>query len=512
MTAGLGARAARSGVVVAAGRAAQGIVSLISVAILARLLTPSDFGVLAMVLPIALVVDTTINMGLHVAIMHEERLSPAQVSRLFWIAQRFNLVLLGAMALSAPLLARLYGEPGVTAVALIWTIAIAFHALGTFPEALLKRQIRFGVLTLIEVGAMVVGVIVAIVAASLGRHGVALVLQVVTLNVLRALGAVAAARWLPGLPPRAHEPDPTVDRLVRYGANFGGSRAVYWLGRQVDRVVVGYASGAAVLGLYDSARRWSWYPFLELFLSLSDVVVASLSRARHDAARFREYCRRGFTAFLALPLPAIVFVGVEAELVVRVLLGERWLGAVPMVRIMCGAAFVDGVGRLTAWLYAAEGNTRQQLRWSIVSTGVTLVAVLAAAQKGAMAITWAFAIATAAVAIPGIAYCVRTSVVSGSDFVRAVWRPTCASLIAGGVALLLRDRLMTPSAEVLELGLNAIVFGWLYVIAWIVLPGGRQAIREGVELLRAVARGTPGDVPHALTPADAGDTIPPVAP
>jgi polysaccharide transporter, PST family len=102
--------------------------------------------------------------------------------------------------------------------------------------------------------------------------------------------------------------------------------------------------------------------------------VAALSRARYDTERFREYCRRGFTAFLALPLPAIVFVGMEAELVVRVVLGERWLAAVPMVRIMCVAAVFDSVGRLTARLYTAEGHTRQQRRWSVVSTVVTLVA------------------------------------------------------------------------------------------------------------------------------------------
>ena len=488
---GLGTRAARSGVVVAAGRVLQGIVSLVSVAILARLLTPSDFGVLAMVLPVALVVDMTLNAGLHVAVMHEARLSAPQVSRLFWIAQRFNVVLLGAMAFSAPLLARLYREPRVTAVALLWTLALAFHALGTFPEALLKRQLRFGALTLIEVGAMVAGVAVAIGAASLGWRTVALVLQVLTWNALRCVGAFVAGRWRPDAPRQRDEPDPVIDRLVRYGANFGGSRAVYWLGRQIDRIVVGYASGAAVLGLYDSARRWSWYPLQELFLSITDVVVASLSRARHDSQRFREYCRRGFTAFLAAPLPAIAFVGIEAELVVRVLLGERWLGAVPMVRIMCGAALVDSVGRLTGWLYTAEGHTRQQLVWSMVSTGVTVAAVLAAASHGAVSVTWAFAVAVAALAIPGIVYCLRTSLLTGREFIRAIWRPCVATAVAAGVWMPVRASVTTPNAGILALTVDALVFGLIYLAAWVGLPGGRQATREARELVRAIMDRTP---------------------
>ena len=374
----------------------------------------------------------------------------------------------------------------MTAVTLVWTIALAFQALAAFPEAMLKRQIRFGVFTLIDVASMVVGVAAAVLAASLGVRTIALVLQFAVWNAVRCACSVAAARWFPGRPDPTREPDAVVDRLVRYGADFGLSRAVYWLGRQIDRMVVGYVSGAAVLGLYDSARRWSWFPVQELFLSLTDVVVASLSRARHDAERFREYCRRGFTVFLAIPLPAIAFVGVEAELVVRAFLGEQWLGAVPMVRIMCVAAFVDSIGRLTSWLFTAEGNTRQQLRWSIVSTAVTLAAVLGSAPLGAMGVTWAFAAVTTAVAVPGIAYCVRSSVLTGHDFVRAVWRPAVAAIATAGVWALIREWLSVPSGIVVELMLDAVVFGAIYALAWILLPGGRQAIRESVQLFRAI--------------------------
>jgi len=501
---GLATQAARSGALVAAGRVLQGVVSLASVAILARILTPSDFGVFAMVLPLALIVGMTLNRGLHVAVMHEARLRPGQVSGLFWIASRFNVLLLTAMALSAPLLAMLYREPRVTVVALIWTAALAFQALAAFPEALLKREMRFGVLTAIDTAGMVVGVGTAISAAASGRTAVALVLQVLTWNAVKCVGSTIAARWVPSRPARHLDVDPVIQRLVSYGSDFGLARAIYWLGRQVDRVVVGYVSGAAILGLYDGARRWSWYPFQELFLSLTDVVVASLSRARHDAERFREYCRRGFTAFLALPLPAIVFVGMEAELVVRVVLGERWLAAVPMVRIMCVAAVFDSVGRLTTWLYTAEGHTKQQLRWSVVSTVVTVVAVLAAADRGATGVTLAFAAATSALAIPGVAYCLRVSMLTAADFARAVWRPVTASLLGAGMWVLVRDRLATPDGMMTELVLDGFVFMTLYATAWLALPGGRRATEEGVRLIRELSPYRPSRTSAASRTASAG--------
>ena len=150
--------------------------------------------------------------------------------------------------------------------------------------------------------------------------------------------------------------------------HFAQYRGVYWAGRQADRIVVGAIAGASLLGLYDSARRWSWYAFHELFQSVSDVMVASLSRARANVERFRSFFRHGLMAFLVPPLAAIAFVFVEADATVRVLLGDRWLDAIPIVRIMCGAAFFDALSRLTMWLYTAEGRTRQQFRWSVITT------------------------------------------------------------------------------------------------------------------------------------------------
>jgi len=162
-----------------------------------------------------------------------------------------------------------------------------------------------------------------------------------------------------------------------------------------------------------------------------------------------------------------------------------------MVRIMCGAALVDSVGRLTGWLYTAEGHTRQQLVWSMVSTGVTVAAVLAAASHGAVSVTWAFAVAVAALAIPGIVYCLRTSLLTGQEFIRAIWRPCVATAVAAGVWMPVRASVTTPNADILALTVDALVFGLIYLAAWVGLPGGRQATREARELVRAIMDRTP---------------------
>ena len=96
-------------------------------------------------------------------------------------------------------------------------------------------------------------------------------------------------------------------------------------------------------------------------------------------------------AFLIPPLAVIAFVFVEAEAAVSVLLGDRWLDAIPIVRIMCAAAFFDALSRLTMWLYTAEGRTRQQFHWSAITTPVMLLAVGIGATRGVTGVAWAFA-------------------------------------------------------------------------------------------------------------------------
>lgn len=486
--ASLATRAVRSGAAVSIGRVAQGLVGVATLAVLARLLPPAEFGVLAMVFPVALMTVQALNRGLHVAVLREERLTPEQAGVLFWIGQRFNLVLLGAFALAAPGLARLYDEPRVTPVALLWTVALALQAAASFPDALLKRQMRFAATTTVQLIGIVSGAIAAITAALAGFTHTALAIELVVWQGVRCAGLYTVARWSPGPPRLAQGRDDQafLQRLVRFGTHLTSARAVTWLARQSDRIVVGYFSGAAALGLYDGARRWSWHPVQELYFAASDVAVAALGQARHDVRAFREYCRRGFAAFLALPLPIVAFVGVEADAVVRTLLGDQWLAAVPMVHILCVAAFVDSIARLTQWLHTAEGRTRDQLTWSLIHAVVLLAAVLPVAPRGMVAVAWAFAIATVGLAGPAIAFCTWRSRLTARDFARSVWRPAAAAALAALVWSLLKASLALPSAPALALAAALPVFAVIYGLAWISLPGGRVAAREAAQVLRAL--------------------------
>src|SRR5262249_25369889 len=162
---------------------------------------------------------------------------------------------------------------------------------------------RFGTVLSANLAGMVLGIGVAITAAALGARHWALFLQFATMDLFRATAVWQLCDWRPSL--RMADAGTRSERksAIDYWRNLAAFRAVGWLGDHPDRIMVGHLGGAATLGLYDSARRWAFYPVTELFQSLSDVAVATFSRVAHDAERYRAFVSRALMPVLALPLP-----------------------------------------------------------------------------------------------------------------------------------------------------------------------------------------------------------------
>jgi PST family polysaccharide transporter len=499
----LGRRSVRSSAVTLAARVAQMALFLGSAMVLARLLTPSDFGVQAMVLPLTILVNNLVNLGLQSAIIHRERLDHREASAVFWLALRINLGVTTLMAVGSPFLARWYGEPRVTWVCVAWAATIFGASLSAIHEALLKRQLRFGLVMRVQVAAMAVSVIVAISAAALGAGHWALMLQIVVMDLGRAGVMWIVFPWRPSVGASSAD----ARGVVTYWRGLSGSRAITWAGDQVDRIFVGAGGGAAILGLYDSAKRWAWFPFLEPFLALSDVAVASLSRARADPARFRAYVQNGFTTFLSVSLPTLAYIFVESRNILQVVLGSQWLGAERFVQLMCVAAFVGCLSRLMQWVFMSTGQTARQFRWSLVTTPVMLLSLLVGWRWGAIGIAAGFTTATCLLAVPSVLFALRGTSVSAGALARVYARPAVASLVAAGLVLML-GRLTSGDAPLVALAVTAPLFAFAYALAWVGQPGGRDALARAIRGGRQLReRQRPPGRPVA--PIAAGSTVPP---
>lgn len=472
-----GSRSVRSGVMMVVGRGAQLVLQFGLSIVLARLLTPDDYGVQAMVFPVALLVQGIANAGLQSAIIQHEELDDVQASALFWVSLRWNALLCLAMAASGFILMPMYREPRVLPVTIAWA-AITFAAtLSAIHEALLKRQFRFGAVLGAHLAGLVLSIVVAVVAAKLGLRYWAIILQVAVVEFVRVGIVWTVSRWRPIAWSRlGAERDTAAAELRAYWRGFAGSRFMGWIGEQADRVAVGITGGSVMLGFYDTAKRWGQFAFLELYTPLTEVAIASLSAARRDPERYASHVRNAFVPVLAVSLPILGFLFAEPRGVLLFLVGETWLPSAPMLRAIALAIAIGSIGRLAFWVSLSMGQTVRTFHWTLWATPVYLVCVLAGVRWGAEGTARGLAVANMLTSVPCVYFLLSTTSLRAGAVLRTWAVPLLAS--AGGVvALQLLDDGVRSAESFAGLVIRGLVFVATYAVLWMVIPGGRAMLR-----------------------------------
>ncbi len=481
-------RSFQSGLITFAAQPLKLVIGIAATAILARLVTPADFGLIAMVAPLLALVDSLSNMGLETVTVQKQGLNHRQASAAFWLSLKVNVLVIGVMVAMGPVLAWFYGQPALSAVTVAMAIGALSLCLSFQHKALLKRQMQFSLLTLIELGSLVLATLCAVIAAWLGLGYWALVLQVVVLQAAQSIAYWFTCGWRPSRV-KATAPDDSLRSMFSSGMNLTGFRFITRIGMQMDRILVGYISGATALGFYDVAYRWAYFPFMQIYTPMFDVVISSLSRAYSDPATYRRYSRWALMSLFALCMPALAFLYVTAQEVLLILLGEQWLPAIPLFRLLLVAMFVGSLYRVTKWLYVSSGQTRRQLHWGLIHTPVMIAAVAVGAHWGAYGIAVGYMSGMCLLTIPSVLFCLSVSPLTVGDFLKAVWPAAIASIATAIGLFALQPTLSTAiSNRFLRLCVEGVSYGAVYTTIWVLLPGGRQAavqiVASFAELIR----------------------------
>ena len=473
LSANLKQKSIRSGLITFASQPLKLILGIGSTAILARLLTPGDFGLLAMVTPLFLLVDSLSNFGLETAVVQKERLDLQQASAIFWRSLKINSILIGTTVLLAPVVAWFYDEEKLTGMVLGLAVGAFSVCLAFQHKALLKRQMRFGVITIIELISLIFSAIVAVAAAKIGWGYWALVLQLSVMQVVQSIAQWWVCDWRPSKYVKDAQMDAELGSTMSYGKHLTGFRFLTRIGMHLDRILIGYVSGANAVGLYSVAYKWAYFPFEQVYFPMFDVAVSSLSRVQHDSDLYRSYSRRGLMPIFAFCMPALAFSFVEARSIILLLLGEQWSEAVPLFRLLAVAVYVVSMYRVTKWLYVSAGQTQRQFRWALIHTPVMIAAVVIGAQWGALGVAIGYTTGTCLLTYPAVNYCLRLSPLGWQDFIGAVWRPLIASILAGVGLFFARD-FLSSNILLTEFILHSAGYGIAYIAFWLLLPGGWQ--------------------------------------
>lgn len=461
-----------------------------STVILARLLTPADFGVVAMVTTFSLLLTNFGLNGLTEALIQCEEVDHYTASNLFWLNLGAGLVLAIALAASGSLLARLYRNPLVANVAVAISPAIFIAAVSTIHLALLKRAMRFAGPSANDVVARAVYGVVTILLALRGWGYWALVTGLVAYALSTTMGALWLCRWIPSLPRRGVGTRP----ILKFAAKVYGRFSANYFTRNFDNLLVGWQFNAAALGFYKKAYDLFALSASQLTGPLDNVALAALSRLNHDPARFRRYLANslGIVAFVGMAAGAdLTLIGKD---VVRLVLGPKWSESGRIFEL-----FGPGIGVMllystVGWIHLSIGKPGRWLRWTLVESAATALLFVLALPWGPTGVAAAWSVSFCTLLIPAFWYAGRPIGFGVWSLIAAVWRYAAASLLAGlATATIARRIAISGSPTGAGAALEAIIiisvlFVTLYLGAVTVLHGGCAPIRQLANLLRELTQ------------------------
>jgi O-antigen/teichoic acid export membrane protein len=388
---GLGTRAARGAAVTVAGQGARIAVQVVSVVVLARLLSPHDYGLLAMVLTVVGIGEIFRDFGLSSAAIQAPTLSRGQRDNLFWMNAAIGLLLGMIVFFSSPLIAMLYGEAELVPLTQLLSLTFVINGLTTQYRADRNRSMKFTVLAVSDIAAAVIGLACAVAAALAGWAYWALAVQQLVQCMVGLIILVGSAHWLPHLPDRTAP----IRGFLRYGWHLVGTQLIGYLSNNIDFVIIGTRFGAAQLGVYSRGFQLLMQPLGQLRSPTTRVALPVLSRLNEDRDRYGEFIVRGQQALGYTLVAGLGLVIAAAEPLTAILLGSKWEAVTPILRLLAVAGIFQTMAYVGYWVYLSRGLTAELFRYTLVTSAIKVTCIVAGSTFGIVGVAAGYALAPA---------------------------------------------------------------------------------------------------------------------
>lgn len=376
-------RSARSGTLVTlASQLAKATIQFAGLAVLSRLITPTSFGVLAVIVSIVALGELFRDFGLATAAIQAEELTQAQASNLFWLSVTFGSLLSAGCVAAAPLLADLLNEPVLVDPLRAAALSLLLSGLQAQFQVQLVRSLRFTALALSEVAALLLSFTSAVALALAGGEIWALVTQVLVLNAALLVGRAFLAGWRPGLPAAGVG----TRHLFNFGAKLGAAQFLSYAASNADNYAISVRSSAYDLGMYSRAFQLLRLPLNQFLGPLTNVLLPILSRLRADLGSYAAFLLRCQWVLCSAAVLGFALAVPLARDVIGLVLGEQWLPSAPLFQLLAVGGAFQVFSFVSYWIFISLGLTGQLLRYNLVTKTLTVAAIVVASESGVRAV------------------------------------------------------------------------------------------------------------------------------
>lgn len=445
--------------------------------VLARVLTPEDFGIVAIATVFVALLQLLVEGGFGLALIQRKDLEPGHVDTVFWTSVSTGLLLAGGLALAAGPLSVLYQQPMLAQILPVLSIGLVVSALGSTQSAQLRRALMFRPLAVRANVSNVVAGVTGIVLALLGAGVWALVVQYVVLNVVQTLLLWVFAVSYPGLRvSRRHFAD-----VFGFSRHSLGNQLLQFTSNRSDDFLIGVFLGPGPLGFYAVGYR--------LLTTLNDVINNTLlgvafpvfARLQHATARLTNAYCTVLKVGAAVAFPGFGFFAVAAPEVVEVIFGARWLPAAPVMAVLAIFGALQTTVMITDSCLSAIGRPKVVFRNRLLSTSVQVAAFAVAAPFGIIWVAWSLVARAYLLAPLPVWSLIRAGVVDLRAWLRSFVTPLLATAVMLAAVAAVRATPLAHTGSAVRLAAMAAVSMVTYLGALTLLD--RPLLREVIGLV-----------------------------
>ncbi len=466
------------GIWIMAGQAGGHSLRMLSIIILARILTPSDYGLIAMVAVLTNFIQMFKDIGLNVATVQSKEITHAEVSNLFWFNTGISTVLGIIVAACAPVVTWFYGREELLYITL--TLAITFPVSGLIIQhiALLQRQLRYKQISIIQILSIIIGIISAIAAAYAGLGYWSLVIMELSGVLSTSLLAIWFCRWIPSLPDR----NTKTAHFLKFGGYLTGSNFCEYFSNNLDKLIIGKTLNPAILGQYTKAFDLSLLPLRKISYPLNNLAIATLSKLQDEPKRYRHYYTFAQETLVIAIVPFFALGFACSESLFKLFLGNQWNAAAPIFSWFCLLSLATACTSSTRWLFLSQGRAKEFLYFTLLSAFISAISFFIGIRYGIMGITIGYTLATIFIRTPLVIYISsRSGAVGVMDQVRC-FTPTL--LLSGIMAaiIIITQQLLETDSDILRVLIAIGVYIICFMTAFIINKRWRERISKLAEL------------------------------
>lgn len=447
------------------------ILRLTSAFILARLLNPEDFGLLAMVLAVTALTEQYRDLGLAAATIQSRKITPEQVTNLFWVNVAAGALFGALFSGMAPLLAAFYKDPRLIPITFAIATIFLWSGLTIQHQALLCRQLKQGHMAAVRFSANFLSTVLAVILAANHFSYWALVWREVSRNFFVAAGMWVCCGWKPGLPSAKGD----IKGLLSFGVHVALNDLITICVSSLDRLLIGKYFGASPVGMYRQAQQLIMGPIDQLNTPIYSVSEPSLAALQSDAPRYCRYYRAILHFLSLMTMPLGLFTAIYAREITLVVLGPKWSGAAGFITIFGLVASLRPSLITCTLVLVTCGRSKRLVAFSLIESATLVLFILAGIKWGPVGIASAHVCTMIVLMLPKLCYSFRQTPVTVRLFFDGIGT---ASLASGAmVATLLAFRMLVGGdGRILSLISGMVVAGTTYAAVLLLLPRCRNEL------------------------------------